>query len=186
MTRVKRQIIVALAVCAIGTVDAFAQSSRPPQGRQNAQQRARGGEPRAMPPGEVLNMLDAYAVLQGQKALELGAQQEGEFIVRLKRLQQTRRRNLQARNGLVQELRRLTAPNVPQVDDAAIRDRVKQLREHDDRAAAELRKAYDHLDEILDARQQGRFRVFEETLERRKLDLLMRARRATRPTDERQ
>lgn len=186
MTSFKRQIIVVLAVCAIGAVDAFAQPARTAQGRQNQQQRGRGGEPRALPPGEVLNMLDAYAVLQGQKALELGDQQEGEFIVRLKRLQQTRRRNLQARNALVQELRRLTAPNLPQVDEGAIRDRLKQLREHDERAAVELRKAYDHLDEILDARQQGRFRVFEETLERRKLDLLMRARRATGPADERE
>jgi len=50
------------------------------------------------------------------------------------------------------------------------------LRDHDDRSAAELRKSYDALDEILDARQQARFRVFELELERRKLDLLLRAR----------
>jgi len=49
-------------------------------------------------------------------------------------------------------------------------------RDQDDRSAAELRRAYDALDEVLDVRQQARFRTFEEMLERRKLDLLMRAR----------
>ena len=37
-------------------------------------------------------------------------------------------------------------------------------------------QTYDALDEVLDARQQARFRIFEERLEARKLDLLMRAR----------
>ncbi|MET0212338.1 MAG: hypothetical protein ABW292_05025, partial [Vicinamibacterales bacterium] len=61
-------------------------------------------------------------------------------------------------------------------DDATIRNQLAALRAHDDRAAAELRQAYDALDEILDTRQQARFRVFEEQIERRKLDLLVRAR----------
>ena len=61
-----------------------------------------------------------------------------------------------------------------------IRDRLKALRDHDDRAAVELRRAYDALDEVLDVRQQARFRMFEEMIERRKLDLLMRARQRGR------
>jgi hypothetical protein len=32
------------------------------------------------------------------------------------------------------------------------------------------------VDEVLDVRQQARFRMFEDMIERRKLDLLMRAR----------
>ena len=44
------------------------------------------------------------------------------------------------------------------------------------RAADQIRRAYDALDEVLDARQQARFRMFEEAIERRKLDLLVRAR----------
>jgi hypothetical protein len=44
----------------------------------------------------------------------------------------------------------------------------------------ELRQAYDQLDEVLDARQQARFRMFEEVIEQRKLDLLVRARERTR------
>jgi hypothetical protein len=49
----------------------------------------------------------------------------------------------------------------------------------DDRSAVELRRAYDALDEVLDVPQQARFRMFEEMIERRKLDLLMRARQRT-------
>ena len=54
------------------------------------------------------------------------------------------------------------------------------LRDHDERAAVELRQAYDALDEVLDTRQQARFRMFEEQIEQRKLDLLVRAREQAR------
>jgi len=64
----------------------------------------------------------------------------------------------------------------PPGDEGAVRDKVKALRAHDEQAALELRRAYDALDEGLDPRQQARFRIFEEQLERRKLDLIMRAR----------
>jgi hypothetical protein len=127
-------------------------------------------------PAEVVGMLDAYALVQAENALQLNDSQYGTFVGRLKTLQETRRRNQRARNQLVQELRRLTAAQVATVDEAAIRDRLKALRELDERSAADLRRAYDSLDEVLDIRQQARFRIFEENLERRKMDLLLRAR----------
>jgi hypothetical protein len=52
-------------------------------------------------------------------------------------------------------------------------------------SAAELRRAYDGIDEVLDVRQQARFRVFEEQIERRKLDLISRARQNNRPQPQR-
>ena len=39
------------------------------------------------------------------------------------------------------------------------------------------RQAMEGLNQVLDLRQQARFRVFEEQMERRKVELLMRARR---------
>ena len=126
-------------------------------------------------PVEVVNMLDAYAVVQARNALQLDDTQYGTFVTRLKQLQQTRRRVQQERHRIVQQLRRLTAPHVAQIDEPAVRANVKALRDLDERAAVEIRKAYDAVDEVLDARQQARFRVFEENLERRKLDLLLRA-----------
>lgn len=131
-------------------------------------------------PAEVVAMLDAYAVVQAQEALQLSEGQYGQFVTRLKRLQETRRRNQQARNKIIQSLRELTAPGTATTDEAAIRQRLSDLREHDQRAAAELASRYEALDEVITVAQQARFRVFEEALERRKLDLLMRARQANR------
>ena len=47
-----------------------------------------------------------------------------------------------------------------------------------------MRKAYNALDEVLEVRQQARFRVFEEQIERRKIELLMRARQQNRPNQQ--
>jgi hypothetical protein len=137
----------------------------------------RGNRAGALSPGEVVAMLDAYTVVQAQEALQLNDEQYASFVARLKKLQETRRRNQQAHNQLLQELRRLAGPQAaPPFDENAIRDRLKALRELDDRSALELRRAYEAVDEVLDIRQQARFRMFEEMMERRKLDLLMRAR----------
>jgi len=131
----------------------------------------------ALSPGEVVGMLDAYALVQAQEALQLNDSQYGTFVNRLKNLQQTRRKNQQARNQIVQELRRLAGPQAaPPIDEAAVREQLKALRDLDERSNADLRRAYDSLDEMLDAREQARFRIFEEMIERRKMDLLMRAR----------
>ena len=139
---------------------------------------------RAAPPpsnAELIMMLDAYAIVQAQKALDLSDDQYGQFVARLKRLQETRRRNMQARHRLLNELRKLTSPGTAS-DEGTIRDRLKALRDLDEQTSQAMRREYDALDEVLDARQQARFRIFEEALERRKLDLLMRARdRAARP-----
>jgi len=154
--------------------------------RQTAPRGRAAGESARLSPGEVVNMLDAYAIVQAQEALQLGDQQYGEFVARLKRLQQTRRRSLQARGAILQDLRRLSGPGVATVDEGAIRERLKALGDHDEQAAAEIRKAYQALDEILDPRQQARFRLLEEQLERRKIDLLQRARQGAAARDRRQ
>jgi hypothetical protein len=126
---------------------------------------------------ELIGMLDTYAIVQAQRTLQLDDDQYGLFIPRLKKLQETRRRNQRVRNRMIAELRRLAGPRAASpVDDNVLRERLEALRDHDRRAAAELLAAYAALDEILDPRQQARFRVFEEQIENRKLDLLLRAR----------
>jgi septal ring factor EnvC (AmiA/AmiB activator) len=133
--------------------------------------------------GELVNMLDTYAIVRAQAELTLNDAQYAQFVTRLKRLQEARRRNQRERNQILQDLRRLTGPLAPApVDETVVRERLKALRDHDERATVEMRKAYETLDEVLDVRQQARFRIFEETIERRKLDLVLRAReRANRP-----
>jgi len=134
----------------------------------------------SLPPvttGELVNMLDTYAIVKAQDELTLNDTQYGQFVTRLKRLQDVRRRNQRERNQILQDLRKLSGPQATlPIDENALRERLRALREHDDRAAAEMRKAYETLDEVLDVRQQARFCAFEETIERRKLDLMLRAR----------
>jgi hypothetical protein len=126
---------------------------------------------------ELIAALDAYALVQAQQFLSIGDDKYRVFAARLKRLQDVRRRNQRMRHRLVIELRKLVGNRAePGADEAAIKAQLAALREHDDRSAAELRQAYDALDEVLDPRQQARFRLFEEQIELRKLDLMMRAR----------
>ena len=135
-----------------------------------------------MTPGEIQRLFDAYLVMEAQQALALTDQQYPQFLVRLRTLQETRRRTLQERAQLMGQLQRLTNPRLAKpVDEAEVKTRLAALQELETRTATELRRAYTALDEVLDVRQQARFRVFEEQIERRKIELLMRARQQNRP-----
>ena len=134
-------------------------------------------------PGEIQKLFDAYLVMEAQQALALTDQQYPQFVSRLRLLQDTRRKNQQERNQLMNQLQRLTNPRQPASgDESTIKERLAALHDLDARNAAEMRKAYAALDEVLDVRQQARFRVVEEQIERRKIELLMRARQQNRPT----
>lgn len=130
-------------------------------------------------PAEIQRLFDAYLVMEAQQTLGLSETQYPTFLTRLRALQETRRRHLQTRAQLLGELARMTAPRAT-ADDGAIRERLSALQELESRGAAESRKAYTDLDALLDPRQQARFRVFEEQIERRKLELMLRARQNAR------
>lgn len=134
-----------------------------------------------MTPGEIQKLFDAYIVVEAQRALELSDAQYPQFIAKLRTLQDTRRRNQQERNQIMQRLQRLTAPRAPAVENNMIEGLLKNLQELEARTAAEMRKSYGELDQVLDVRQRARFRVLEEQVERRKIELLMRARQQNRP-----
>jgi hypothetical protein len=126
---------------------------------------------------ELQRLFDAYLIVQAQDALQLDDVQFGQFLPKLKALQDTRRRNEQARHQLVTELAKLTAP-AGTADDATLKEKLRALQELEGRAAAEMRRAYDTVDQQLDVRRQARFRVFEQNMERRKFQLMLRARRS--------
>lgn len=162
-------------VCAAQDFQAQPQGPRPPlAGIDNSD----------MTPGEIQKLFDAYLVMEAQQALELTDDQYPQFLTRLRALQETRRRTQQDRFRLMGELQRLTAPRVKVVEEGALKERLAALQELESRTAAELRKAYTSVDEVLDLRQQARFRIFEEQIERRKLELLMRARQQNRPNQQ--
>lgn len=133
---------------------------------------------------QIQRWFEAYTVLQAQDALKLSEAQYGRFVTRLKSLQEARRRHQQARNQILADLRRLTNPQPTAApgDDTIIAERLKALRDEEERGALDMKKSYDALDETLDMRQQARFRVFEERMEQQKLELLLRARQNARNT----
>ena len=177
-------IAVLAAICTCAAAGAAAQDPQPPPaGTARVRPEPRQGQGRSaqqadrLEIAELQRLFDAYMVMQAQEALQLDDAQFGQFLPKLKALQETRRRNEQARNQLVGELGRLTAPSAATVDEAAVRERLRALQELESRSAAELRRAYDTIDQQLDVRRQARFRVFEQNMERRKLQLMLRARR---------
>jgi Spy/CpxP family protein refolding chaperone len=151
------------------------------QGARGGQRQGGGSGPDegGVTPAEIQRMFDAYALMQAQEQLKIGDEQFTRFLTRFKALQEVRRQTLQERARIIQNLRRLV--NAPQPDEAQIKDRMNALQEVETRSAADMKKAYEAIDQVLDIRQQAKFSVFEETMERRKLELVMRARQANRP-----
>lgn len=128
-------------------------------------------------PMEVQRLLDAYVLVQAQEALGLSEAQYPQFVTKLRAFQETRRRNEQARLRLIAELNQLSVDRAAaEGREPEIRQKLKSLDELEVSAAAELRKTREDLIQTLDIRQQARLRVFEERIERQKLELLQRAR----------
>jgi hypothetical protein len=139
-----------------------------------------------MPLGEIQKLLDGYAVVQAQEYLGMTDGQFGSFLPKLTALQDVRRRNEQERMRLLMELRRLTNAR-SQAPESEIQNRVRALRDLESKAVSDIQRAYDGIDQALDVRQQARFRLFEQEIEQRKVQLLMRTRqqlqnRANRPS----
>ena len=173
-------IVTLLASALSGAASAQDFQAQPRAPRQPLQ----GIDNNDMTPGEIQKLFDAYLVMEAQQALELTDDQYPQFLTRLRALQETRRRTQQERFRLMGELQRLTAPRAKVADEGPLKERLAALQELESRTAAELRKAYSSVDEVLDLRQQARFRIFEEQIERRKLALLMRARQQNRPNQQ--
>jgi len=176
-------VAIASSVCVAPLT--FAEQ-RPAAQQAPAQPGSERGDQGATPPdadaisvAELTAALDAYALVQAQQQLQISDEKYTVFAARLKRVQTVRRTNQRMRMRLVQDLRRLAGARAnPTEDEAAIKAALTALRDHDEKAAAELRQAYDALDQVLDVRQQARFRLFEEQIEQRKLELVVRAQRA--------
>jgi hypothetical protein len=134
----------------------------------------------AISAGQIQRWFEAFTVLQAQEALQLSEAQYGRFVTRLKTLQDSRRKHQMARNQIMGELRKLTNPQTGSNDEGVLTERLKALREEDERASVDLKKGYEGVDETLDIRQQARFRIFEERMEQQKLELLMKTRQNAR------
>jgi len=153
-------------MCALCAAPAFAQGRRGANPESAVEQ--------GVSPAEIQRMFDSYALLQAQQQLQISDDQFPQFLTRFKALQDIRRKALNEHARLVQEMRMMLQQAQP--DEAQLKDRVKSLQDADARNQLEIKKAADAVDQVLDARQQAKFRVFEENMERRKLELVTRAR----------
>ena len=155
---------VALVSTLFGARAALAQEPAPPL------------EPERLTPIEVVRLFDAYAVVQAQEALGLETERYGTFVAHYRALLDARRRHQEARVRAIAELARLTHPRGRVADDQVLRDKLRALDELDAKGTGDVRAAQVALEQSLTVLQQARFRVFEEQMERRKLQLLARAR----------
>jgi Spy/CpxP family protein refolding chaperone len=157
-------LIVMVALPVVGGVAVRAQ--QPPASAAQS--------PPSVSPVEIQRMFDAYALVQAQDRLKLGDEQFSQFLPRFKALQEVRRRGQVDRARVLRDLNRKS--QAEQVDEAALKDQLRALQDIDAKLATDVKKASDAIDQVLDIRQQASFRVFEEMMERRKIDLMTRAR----------
>ena len=138
-------------------------------------------------PAELQELMDAMVVMRAERELQLSDDQFPQFLTRLKGLQAIRRRAENQRNRALMELRRLVqavnadGAGAGRPDEGQIRERLKALDDAEAQAITEIRQARTTLEQVLNVRQQARFRLMEEQIERRKLELFARSRQPNPP-----
>ena len=128
-----------------------------------------------MTPLEVQRLFEAFELVRAQEMLDLSEEQYPEFVARFRVLQDTRRGGQQERQRRLRELQRMS--NQAGADESALSEQLLALASHDQEIARRQRDAIAEIDTLLNVRQQVRFRMFEQAMERRRIELLMRARR---------
>ena len=180
-------LLTVAAWCALPAVSLAASPQEPDVPARAVRPGARGTRlgrppqppnPDAMTAQQVEQYFDQVVLYQAQTQLQLSDDQFLRFGAGLRRLQSTRRQQQRQRVQLVQALNGLldTTP----FDEAAVAAKLKELDDFSLESGRQIQDAYAAIDSVLDLRQRARFRVFEERIERRKLELLTRARQAAR------
>lgn len=174
-------LLIAAVLCA-PSLDLAAQGrGAGATGRSGGQARGMGGRggqrqmpPEGLTPRQVQAEFDKYAIDQAQDALQLSDEQYPQFVRHFGTLQQVRRQTRAQRLRLLNQITQLLRTR-PSVDDGRIAAATRAIDEHERSALAEVQRAYAAVDEVLTPRQRARFRVLEDRLEQRKLDMLFRA-----------
>lgn len=184
----KAVAVAAVVVCTAGAwteAVAAAQAPAQPPGSAPPGRPGRGGRmgrpplpanPDMMTVQQVEQYFDQVVLYQAQTQLQLNDDQFLKFGAGLRRLQMARRQQQRRRLALMRDLNELIS--APAIDDAAVTAKIREIDDLTTGENREVQDAYGAIDVVLNVRQRARFRVFEETMERRKIDLLARARRA--------
>ena len=144
----------------------------PARGRQG--RRANAANPDVMTVQQVEEYFDQVMLHQARTNLALTDEQFLRFGAGLRRLQVARRQQQRQRLAMVRDLNVLV--NATPFDEVAVTAKLKELDDFSAESTDEIRTAYDSIDRALTLRQRARFRIFEEMMERRKIDLVSRAR----------
>ncbi len=146
-----------------------------PAGRRGREGRA-GDTPAGLRPDEVQQIVDGWEIATAEKTLELTDQQYVPFIQQLRKLQSGRRQQFMQRQRTLNMLRQAINQQPP-ADDATIDARIKQFDDLERKQQQEIQSLLAAVDSVLTPRQRARFRVLQEQMERRKLEVLSRAMR---------
>ena len=195
MTRRERRVI---ATCVAGLLalplgvpvqgaaqEPAAESAPAPREGGGRGRAARRGLPAGNPDVMTVQQVEAYfdqvMLHQARTNLTLTDDQFLRFGAGLRRLQVARRQQQRQRLAMVRDLNTLV--NATPFDESVVTSKLKELDDFSAQPNDEIRLAYDAIDRVLTLRQRARFRIFEEMMERRKLDLVSRARQqASRPS----
>ncbi len=173
--------VITSAVLGLLLVGSVAQAQEPPPRPQIARGRAQNAPPSPAPGvglQELQGMFDAFVLVQAQRVLQLPDEQYQRFFMRMNRLQDVRRQHMRQRMRMLNDLRRSFGD--AGTDDAALAAALKAFDDAQGKFEQELLAARGAIEETLSVRQRARFRLFEEEMERQKIEFLTRARQAGR------
>ncbi|HEX6323686.1 MAG TPA: hypothetical protein VFZ36_08170 [Vicinamibacterales bacterium] len=143
------------------------------QGRAGRGQAAQRG----LTPADIQAQFDSYVINQAESVLLISDEQRPQFVRRVRALQAVRRQARVARNRLLAETSQLLRGRA---EEARLAAATRAIDEHERNTLANVQKAYGAIDEVLTPWQQARFRVLEDRLEQKKLDMLLRAQQGPR------
>ena len=172
------RVIVALAIAGASLAPGIVRAQDPQTQTAPPRTAPRGGlrpgGPGAATPADQLQvqrLLDAWALVQAREQLLLTDEQFPGFVARLTKLHNTRRRMAMERRQLLGELRMLLNQS-PVAKDDVLTTKLHALDELTKRGADETRQATLEIDGVLTPWQRGRYRMFEELVERKKIEML--------------
>ena len=172
MRNVAMRTLIALSIAGaiLSGSATFAQGTQ-----QSGQPRpARGGQRPGPVPADQLQvqrLLDAWALVQAKEHLQLTDEQYPGFVARLTKLHNTRRRIAMERRRLLGELRVMLGQS-PAAKDDVLMNKIRALDDVTKRGGEEVQQVTLEIDGVLTPWQRGRYRMFEELIERRKIEML--------------
>jgi hypothetical protein len=172
---VSRGVMTAFAMTAVLAVTSAALDAQTRGGMQGrtgvrGQPAQRGG----LTPADIQAQFDQYVISQAESVLLISDEQRPQFVRRVRALQAERRQARVARNRLLADISQMLRGRGGDEDRLAAATRA--IDEHERNTLANVQKAYAAIDEVLTPWQRARFRVLEDRLEQKKLDMLSRAR----------